>query len=82
MEAEITVYLGQASTVCTLGLHVNQVLVEVFKLFHGGPEGHNLAGGVCRGVHLCPRHPVPSAAVAWREKAETYTYALKSTGFY
>lgn len=42
---------------CTLRLHINQVLVEVFELFHGGPKGHNLAGGVCRGKHLCTRHP-------------------------
>lgn len=42
---------------CTLRLHINQVLVEVFELFHGWPEGHNLAGGVWRGKHLCTRHP-------------------------
>lgn len=80
-EAETTTYLSQASAVCTLRLHVNQVPVEVFKFFHCGLEGHNLAGGVCRGVHLCPRHPATAAAVTWREKVENYNHALKSTGF-
>lgn len=50
-------YLGQACPVCPLRLHVNQVLVEVLKLLHSGPECHDLAGGVCRGTHLCFRHP-------------------------
>ena len=51
----------------TLRLHVNQVLVEVLELFHGGPEGHNLAGGVHRGEHLCSRHPAASPDVTWEE---------------
>lgn len=60
-------YLSQACTMCTLRLHINQVLVEVPKLLHGGPEGHNLAGGVCRAVHLCSRHPAASPDVTWKK---------------
>lgn len=60
-------YLSQPCTVRTLRLHVNQILVEVLELFHGGPEGHNLAGGVRRGEHLCSRHPATSPDVTWEE---------------
>lgn len=60
VEIDNTSYLRQACAVCTLRLHVSQVLVEVLELLHSRPEGHDLAGGVCRGEHLCPRHPAAS----------------------
>lgn len=67
-------YLCKSSTVCTLRLHINQVLVEVLELFHGGPEGHNLAVGVCRGAHLCSRHPASSTDAA--REIEVYSYPV------
>lgn len=71
-ETENATYLSQACAVCTLRLHINQVLVEVLELFHGGPEGHNLAGGVCRGVHLCSRHPAASPDITCGEKKQQH----------
>lgn len=67
-----TTHLSQACTVRTLRLHINQVLVEILELFHGGPEGHNLAGGVCRGEHLCSRHPAASPDIACGKKTSPY----------
>lgn len=67
-EIENASHLSQTSTVCTLRLHISQVLVEVLELLHGGPEGHDLAGGVRRGTHLCSRHPAASQDPTWKNE--------------
>lgn len=64
---------------CTLRLHINQVLIEVPELLHGGPECHNLAGGVCRGVHLCSRHPAGSPEITLGENKYTIIWVWKKT---
>lgn len=48
--------LSQTGTVRSLRLHVHQVLIKIPKFLHGGVKGHNLTGGVRRGVRPDTRH--------------------------
>lgn len=72
VDTEDVTYLSQACAMCTLRLHIDKVLVEVPELLHGGPEGHNLAGGVCRGEHLCSRHPAASPDLTCTQITQLY----------